>query len=112
MSRTRVCSCKSELLIVCLRLSAPNNLHFSFCRFIGTQSCAACDKLLEYVKDEGEQLIYIHVSIVQYRLSSMIFVSPGLAEECQSCCVEGGSTEATIRKYDKGVLEVCKHRLR
>jgi len=55
--------------------------------FTGTQLCGDCDKLQEYVKDEG------------------------LAQECKSCCVESGG-EGSVQMFEKVTLEVCKHRMR
>ena len=71
--------------------------------------CTDCDRIGDYIKDEGASISCAKLSI-PYSAHWICASVAGLIAECHGCCTQ---TKNDIGiKFRSAVLEVCSHRLR
>lgn len=71
--------------------------------------CTDCDRIGDYIKDEGASISCVKLSI-PYSAHWVFAPVAGLIAECHGCCTQ---TKNDIGiKFRSAVLEVCSHRLR
>lgn len=76
-------------------------------RFTGSQACSDCQRLGQYVNDQGKlQEACKHMRCTNHALKAVC--DPELVQECNGCCDASLSTG----KHRSAVLEICHHRLR